>query len=68
MKEQRRFRTKLTKESLINSVSINTRFSEDSYNFLRNQAFAQRKSMNLIVEECVQRYKKMLTSQEDMVP
>ncbi len=61
-------RIKKTKESLVNSVSINTRFSEDAYNFLRDQAYVQRKSMNLIVEECVQRYKKILTSPSDMIP
>lgn len=61
-------RTKKTKESLINSVALNTRFNEDTYHFLRDQAYVQRKSMNLIVEECVQRYKKILTSQDDMIP
>jgi hypothetical protein len=60
-------RIRKTKESLVNSVSINTRFSEDAYNFLRDQAYVQRKSMNLIVEECVQRYKKMLTSTDSVV-
>lgn len=61
-------RRKQTKESLRNSVALNTRFNEDTYIFLRDQAFAQRKSMNLLIEECVQRYKKMLTGHEDMIP
>lgn len=61
-------RIRKTSESLINSVAVNTRFSSEAYNFLRDQAYVQRKSMNLIVEECVQRYKRMLTSQNDMIP
>lgn len=53
-----------TKESLKDTVMISARIHESSYNFIRDQAYVQRKSMNLIVEECIQRYKKVLTSSE----
>lgn len=49
------------------TVAMSTRFQVETYNFLRDQAHVQRKAMNLIIEECVQRYKKMLTSPNDMV-
>jgi len=56
-----------TKESLENTVGISARVHESTYNFLRDQAYVQRKSMNLILEECIQRYKKMLTNYDDMI-
>ena len=56
-----------TKETLEHTVAISARVHEGSYNFLRDQAFIQRKSMNLILEECIQRYKKMLTGDSDVI-
>lgn len=56
-----------TKDTLQHTVGISARVHEASYNFLRDQAYVQRKSMNLILEECIQRYKKMLTGDSDMI-
>ena len=60
-------RSTLRKECAKDSVTMNTRFDKEIHQFLRDQAHVQRKSMNLIIEECVMRYKKMLTSSDDMV-
>lgn len=57
----------LRKETSKGTVTMNTRFDEEVHKFLRDQAFVQKKSMNLIIEECVKRYKKQLTSPDDMV-
>jgi predicted HicB family RNase H-like nuclease len=65
MKPRRRT---LRKETAKDTVAMNTRFHQDVHQFLRDQAYVQKKSMNLIIEECVLRYKKMLTSSDDMVP
>lgn len=65
MKPRRRT---LRKETGANTVTMNNRFNEDVHQFLRDQAHVQRKSMNLIIEECVLRYKKMLTSPDNVVP
>lgn len=65
MKPRRRT---LRKETSIDTVAMNIRLHEDTHNFLRDQAHAQKRSMNLIVEECVQRYKKMLTLPSDLIP
>lgn len=56
-----------TKETLQNTVGISARVHESTYNFLRDQAYVQRKSMNLILEECIQRYKKVLTNYDDVI-
>lgn len=56
-----------TKDSLENTVGISARVHESTYNFLRDQAYVQRKSMNLILEECIQRYKKMLTGDDVVI-
>jgi hypothetical protein len=60
-------RRTLRKETSKGTVTMNTRFDENVHQFLRDQAFVQKKSMNLIIEECILRYKKMLTSSDDMV-
>lgn len=56
-----------TKETLQHTVAISARVHEGSYNFLRDQAYVQKKSMNLILEECIQRYKKLLTNCDDVI-
>lgn len=56
-----------TKDSLQNTVGISARVHESAYNFLRDQAYVQRKSMNLILEECIQRYKKVLTNGGEVI-
>ena len=60
-------RKTLRKETSKGTVTMNTRFDENIHQFLRDQAYVQKKSMNLIIEDCIRRYKKMLTSSEDMV-
>lgn len=60
-------RRKQIKKSLQDTVSYCSRFHEDTYSFLRDQAHVQKRSMNLILEECVLRYKKSLTTNDDVI-
>tara|TARA_R110000868_G_scaffold356723_2_gene618170 strand:- start:381 stop:566 length:186 start_codon:yes stop_codon:yes gene_type:complete len=46
------------KESLENTITYTARFSEDMHAFLKSRSRDQNRSMNLILEDCVKKYKK----------
>lgn len=46
------------KDSLAGTVTSTIRLSEDIWLFVQQQKIAQKRSMNMIIEECIDRYKK----------